>query len=80
MSVSQVTTDLNCVVLINSTFYLHYGILTKKIIGCGTKRGDYTMWMTSVQAESIICTMQLATKKVRFGYDTIARDILQLVI
>jgi hypothetical protein len=42
MSVSQVTADLNCVVLIYSTFCLLQDILTKEIIGRGTKRGDYT--------------------------------------
>ena len=39
LSVSQVTTDLNCVVLIYSTFCLLQDILTKEIIGRGTKRG-----------------------------------------
>ena len=38
MSVSQVTTDLNCVVVMYSTFYLLQNILTKEIIGRGTKR------------------------------------------
>jgi len=46
MSVSQVTDDLNCVVLIYSNFCLLQDILIKEIIGRGTKRGDYTMWMT----------------------------------
>jgi hypothetical protein len=39
MSVSQVTADLNCVVLMYSTFCLFQDILTKEIIGRGTKRG-----------------------------------------
>ena len=39
MSVSQVTADLNCVVLMYSTFCLLQDILTKEIIGRGTKRG-----------------------------------------
>ncbi|WJZ88913.1 hypothetical protein VitviT2T_008174 [Vitis vinifera] len=39
MSVSQVTSDLNCVVLMYSTFCLLQDILTKEIIGRGTKRG-----------------------------------------
>ena len=38
MSMSQVTVDLNCVVLIYSTFCLLQDILTKDIIGRGTKR------------------------------------------
>lgn len=36
---SQVTTNLNCVVFIYSTFCLLQDILTKKIIGHDTKRG-----------------------------------------
>ena len=39
LSVSQVTTELNCVVLIYPTFCLLRDILTKEIIGRGTKRG-----------------------------------------
>jgi hypothetical protein len=39
LSVSQVTTALNCVVLMYSTFCLLQDILTKEIIGRGTKRG-----------------------------------------
>ena len=39
MSVIQVTKELNCVVLIYSTFCLLQDILSKEIIGCGTKRG-----------------------------------------
>jgi hypothetical protein len=72
MSVSQVTADLNCVVLIYSTFYLLQDILTKEIIGRGTKRGDYIMSMTSVQAEQTSWIMRLARKNNRFGYGIIA--------
>ena len=39
MSVSQVNKELNCVVLIYSTFCLLQDILSKEIIGRGTKRG-----------------------------------------
>nr|KYP39292.1 Retrovirus-related Pol polyprotein from transposon TNT 1-94 [Cajanus cajan] len=39
LSVSQVTKDLNCVVLIYPSFCLLQNILTKEIIGRGTKRG-----------------------------------------
>ena len=39
MSVSQVTEELNCVVLIYSTFCLLQDVLSKEIIGRGTKRG-----------------------------------------
>ena len=73
MSVSQVTADLNCVVLLlYSIFCLLQDILTKKIIGRGTKSRDYTMSMTSVQAEQTLWIMRLARKNNRFGYDIIA--------
>lgn len=39
LSVSQVTFDLNCIVLMYPTFCLLHDILTKEIIGRGTKRG-----------------------------------------
>jgi len=39
LSVRQVITALNCVVLMYSTFCLLQDILTKEIIGCSTKRG-----------------------------------------
>ena len=39
LSVSQVTSDLNCNVLMYHTFCLLQDILTKEIIGRGTKRG-----------------------------------------
>ena len=39
MFVSQVTKELNCVVLIYSTFCLLQDVLSKEIIRCGTKRG-----------------------------------------
>ena len=39
LSVSQVTKELNCIVLIYPTFCLLQDILTKKIIGRGTKKG-----------------------------------------
>ena len=39
LSINQVTTDLNCIVLIYPTFCLLQDILTKEIIGRGTKRG-----------------------------------------
>jgi hypothetical protein len=39
LSVSQITTELNCVVLMFSDFCLIQDILTKEIIGRGTKKG-----------------------------------------
>ena len=50
MSVSQVTEELNCVVLIYPTFCLLQDILSKEIVGRGTKRGDCIIWMTSTRA------------------------------
>ena len=44
LSVGQATEDLNCCVLMYPNFCLFQDILTKKIIGCGTKRrGLYYM-------------------------------------
>ena len=80
VSVSQVATDLNCVVLMYSTFSLLQDILTKEIIRRGTKRGDYTTWMTSVREEQITCTTRLVTRKDRFGYGTIDLGIHHLGI
>jgi len=39
LSISQVTKELNCVVLMFPTFCLLQDILTKEIIGRGTERG-----------------------------------------
>ena len=39
LSVGQATEELNCCVLIYPNFYQFQDILTKKIIGRGTKRG-----------------------------------------
>lgn len=39
LSVSQVTTELNCIILIYPTFCLLQDILTKEIIGYHTKKG-----------------------------------------
>ena len=48
LSVGQATEELNCCVLMYHNFCLFQDILTKKIIGRGTKRGDSTAWMTVV--------------------------------
>jgi len=55
LSVSQITIDLNCVVLIFADFCLIQDILTKEIIRCGTKRGGYTTWKISVWEEHRRC-------------------------
>jgi len=39
LSISQVTKELNCVVLMFHTFFLLHDILTKEIIRRGTERG-----------------------------------------
>lgn len=57
LSICQITADLGCVVLIYPTSYLLQDILTKKIIGRGTKREDYIMWTTLVQDRHIKCTI-----------------------
>ena len=46
LSVVQATEELNYCVLMYSNFCLFQDILTKKIIGHGTKRGDSIVWMT----------------------------------
>ena len=45
--VSQITKDLNCTTLMYLDFILIQDILTKEIIGHGTKKGGSTIWMTS---------------------------------
>ncbi|KAF2308407.1 hypothetical protein GH714_006868 [Hevea brasiliensis] len=50
ISVGQATEELNCCVLTYPTFCLFQDILTKEIIGHGTKKGGYTTWRTSVLA------------------------------
>jgi hypothetical protein len=47
MSVSQVTEELNCVVLIYFTFFLLQDVLNKEIIRRGTKRRDCITLLTS---------------------------------
>lgn len=68
MSVSQITEELNCVVLIYFSFCLLQDVLSKEIIGCGTKRGDCTTWMTSTQAEQITRTIKSVAMNDIFGY------------
>ncbi|WVZ03292.1 hypothetical protein V8G54_024098 [Vigna mungo] len=53
MSVSQITEELNCVVLMYSTFCLLQDVLSKKIIGRGTKRGGYTTLMILTKEKHI---------------------------
>ncbi|KAL6311416.1 hypothetical protein AAG906_035499 [Vitis piasezkii] len=59
MSVSQVTTDLNCVVVMYSIFCLLQDILTKEIIGRGTKRGGLYYIDDFSSEEQITCTTWL---------------------
>ena len=72
MSVGKLITDLRCVVLMYSTFCLIQDILTKEIIGRGTKRGDFIMWTTSISARHITCTICILLKRDRSGYGIVA--------
>jgi hypothetical protein len=80
MSVSQVTTALNCVVLIYSTFCLLQDILTKEIIRRDLKWGDSTTWMISAWAEHITCIIPWIIKSDRFGFGIAGLDIRFSVI
>ena len=53
--VGQAIEELNCCALIYSNFCLFQDILTKEIIGRGTKGGGYITWITSVSAEQMLC-------------------------
>jgi hypothetical protein len=68
LSVSQVTEALNCVVLIYSTFCFLQDIITKEIIGRGTKRGGSIMLTILVWDVHITCILQLTRKNDRFGF------------
>jgi len=72
MSVGQLTTDLRCVVLMYSNFYFIQDILTKEIIGRGTKRGDYIMWTALISTRHITCTICILLKRDRSGYSIVA--------
>ena len=55
LSLSQVTKELNCIVLIYPTFCLLHDILTKEIIGRGTKKGGgSTIWKILASVELTI--------------------------
>jgi hypothetical protein len=45
LSLGQVTKDLNCCVLMYSSFCLFQDVLTKIFFDCGTKRGGHIMWI-----------------------------------
>ena len=72
---SQISIDLNCVVLIYPTFCLLQDILTKEIIGHGTKSGDSTTWMILVWVKHIMCITILTSKNNIFGFNIAGRDI-----
>ena len=80
LSISQVTIDLNCIMLIYPTFCLLQDILTKEIIGRGTNRGDYTAWMISVLVERITCIIRVVPRKDIFGFYIVGWGIRHLVI
>jgi hypothetical protein len=71
LSMSQVTEALNCVVLMYFKFCLLQDILTKEIIGRGTRRGDSTMWMILVWTKHITCVIRLTIKNDIFGFDIV---------
>ena len=66
MSVGQVTKELNCVALMYPTFCLLQDILTKEIIGRGTKRGGlyYMDDFTSGKANNVRHTTSIKEKQI----------------
>ena len=71
--VGQVTEDLNCCALIYPKISLFLDILTKEIIGRGTKRGGCTTLMTSELARQTMLII-LVTKNVISGCGITAWD------
>ena len=80
LSISQVTTNLNCIVLIYPNFCLFQDILKKEIIGRGTKRGDYTAWVISLWVENITCIIRVVPRRDRFRFSIVGWGICHLVI
>ena len=77
LSVSQVTIELNCVVLMYTTFCILQDILTKEIIGHGTKRGVvYTTWKMLAQVMFTKYKVMWENKKSNFGIDIWGIQIL----
>lgn len=62
LSVSQITKELICIVLIYSTFCFIQGFLIKEIIGHVTRKGDSIIWKISVSDKHITCITRLIQK------------------
>jgi len=71
MSVSQATEELNCCALMYPGFCFLQDILTKEIIGRGTKRGGCIMWMISILAALRICSIRRVSSRGKFGCGTV---------
>ena len=55
LSIGQVTEELNCCVVMYSNFCLFQDILTKEIIGCGTKREGFIGISCTGEGRSASC-------------------------
>ncbi|KAL7142096.1 hypothetical protein ABFS83_08G100100 [Erythranthe nasuta] len=52
LSVSQITSTLNCIVIFWPTFCVFQDILTRKTLGCGVKRGNlYYLELTKLDEQ-----------------------------
>lgn len=72
LSVSQVTTELNCVVLIYLTFCLLPDILTNEIIGLVLKWGVYTTWKMLVWVMLTTYKVMRGNNKCGYGIQILA--------
>jgi len=63
LSVSQVTKELNCVVLMFSNFYILQDILTKEIIGRGTEREGFYYVDEIVQKGHVMLARRTVTRQ-----------------
>ena len=63
LSVSQVTNELNCVVLMFPVFCILQDILTKEIIGCGTERGGLYYVDEVAQKGHAVLTHETVTRQ-----------------
>ena len=80
MSVGQATEELNCCALMYPSFCFLQDILTKEIIGRGTKRGGCIMWMISILADLRIHSIRRVSCRGKFGCGTIVWGIHHLAI
>ena len=80
MFVSQITEELNCVVLMYSTFFLLQDVLNKKIIGCGTKRRGLYYLDDFSKGEAHHVHHQSNNKEQEYGCCIVVWDIHHSVI